>query len=154
MSRRILATLVAVLAAGVTACGTSGSSTSNAGSSAGSPSSSAAASTASTDLCQAADDVRASLSALQEVDVVQQGTDALSQAYAQVKSDLSTLTGAAKTRYGPQVQQVKADADALQAAIDQAKADPSAQTTSAVGTAARTLAQDTQALLTAVSSSC
>lgn len=144
--------LVAALALGATACATSGTD-SNAASAAAS-STSASAASASAAVCRAADDVRTSLAALQEVDVVQQGTDALEEAFGQLKSDLADLGDAARARYADEVQQVKTDTDAVGAALDQAKANPSAQTVGAAATAARTLVQDTQALLAAVSSSC
>ena len=155
MRRTVLVALAAVLAVGAPACASSDSSSnSDAASSTRATSAAASGPTASAPVCRAADDVRASLSDLQGIDVVQQGTAAVQQAFTQVKSDLAALSDAARGQHAEQVQQVKTDTDAVQAALDQATANPNAQTVGAVATAGRTLAQDTQALLAAVGSSC
>lgn len=156
LRRARAAAAIFAVTAGLAACGTSGSSgsASNSHSSPATAPASSSAPTASAALCRAADDLRTSLTALQQVDVVQQGTDALTQAFAQVKTDLTALTDAARSQYAQQIQQVKTDSAALQAAVDQAKATPSTQTVGAVATAARTLVQDAQALLATVSASC
>lgn len=145
-------------AAGLAACATSGSPNAPSNSSSAFSSNSAPASssgpTASAALCTAAGDLRASLTALQQVDVVQQGIDALAQAAARVASDLTALAHTARNQFTEEIQQVTTDSAALRAAIDQAKASPSAQTLGAAATAARTLVQDGQSLLATVSAPC
>ena len=69
-----------------------------------------------------------------DVDVLAQGTDALERAWPQVKSEIGALADAARAQHSEEVQQVKKDSDALDAALDQARG--------------------TQALLASVSSSC
>jgi hypothetical protein len=105
-------------------------------------------------LCSSADHLRGSLAALQQVDVVHQGTDALAQAFTPVKNDVAALADAAGSKYSQQITTVQNDSTAVQAAIDQAKASPTAHTVGAVAATARTLVQDGQALLAAVGSSC
>jgi hypothetical protein len=105
-------------------------------------------------LCSSADQLRSSLAALQQVDVVKQGTDALAQAFTPVKNDVTALADAAAGAYNQQITTVQNDSTAVRAAVDKAKANPTAQTVGAVAAAARTLVQDGKALLTAVSSSC
>ena len=156
MSRRLLAAPVVALVLGAGACATSGTQPAASSASASSaPVSSFPASASSTaDVCRAADDLRASIDALTQIDVVKQGTDALQQALTQVQADLTDLAEHARAQFGPQVQQVQSDVDALRSALEQVKANPSAETTRAVMSALRTLGKDTRTLLTSVGSSC
>jgi hypothetical protein len=157
MLRRTLAAAIALAtAAGVAACATSGSSGSPSNSS--SNSSSARPTTASpaqnAALCSSAAHLRASLAALQQVDVVHQGTSALVQAITPVKNDVAALADAARNQYSQQITTLQNDSKAVQAAVEQAKASPTAHTVGAVATAARTLVKDGQAVLASVGSSC
>ena len=149
MSRRALVAL-AVVPAAVLVVGAAGCGSSDSGSSGGS----AAAASSSAAVCSAAGDLRTSVSALQQVDLVKQGTQAVQQAFDQVKKDISDLADAARTQLKPQVAKVQADRDAVQAAVDAAKAGPDVQTLGAVRTTVRTLGQNVQSLLTAVGSAC
>jgi hypothetical protein len=150
MSRRVLIAVAAALAVGAGGCTSSGTDTGTSSSAAGS----SAAASSSAALCKAASDLRASLTALQQVDIVQQGTDAVQPAFDRVKKDISALADVARAQYKPQVVQVQADRDAVQVAVDAAKAAPNAQTLGALRAAVKKLVQDTQTLLTAVGSTC
>jgi len=130
------------------ACSDSGSdSSASSGTSASGTSSSAA-------VCDSADDLRTSLAALGDVDVVSQGTDALQQAFATVRTDLSDLGDQARGQFSGEVTAAEAAADDVQEALDAALAAPSAQTLGAAATAVGGLVTDAGALVTAVTSTC
>jgi ABC-type glycerol-3-phosphate transport system substrate-binding protein len=145
MSRRVLVAVAAVLVVGVAGCGSSGT---------GSSGGSAAAAQSSAAVCSAAVDLRTSMTALQQVDLVKQGTQAVQQAFGQVKTDIGSLADAARSQLKPQVAKVQADRDAVQAGVDAAKAAPNAQTLGALRTAVQTLGQDVQSLISSVGSTC
>jgi hypothetical protein len=156
MSRRILIAVAAALTVGVGGCASSGSGSSAASSGGGSSSTTASSAAASSGaaLCDTAGDLRTSVTALQQVDVVKQGTTAVQQAFDQVKTDLSSLADAAGAQVKAKVAPVQADAAAVQVAVDAAKAAPNGQTLGALAAAVRKLVQDAQTLLTSVGSSC
>jgi TolA-binding protein len=151
-SRAVVAALATVACVGLAGCG--GSGTSSASSSSSTSSSGASSSGQSAAVCGAAEDMRASLDALGKVDVSSQGVDGLQQAFSDVKTSLSELAGVAKAQYAEEVRQVQTDATAVQTAADAAKANTTAATVGAVATAVRVFAQDAQALVKAVGSSC
>jgi hypothetical protein len=105
-------------------------------------------------VCKAADDLRTSLAALSDVKPVQQGTDAVRQAFASVRTDLAQLGTEARDEYTDEVDRVQADADAVQTAVDTAQGAPSAQTLGAVGSAVDVLVRDAGALVDEVRASC
>ena len=139
-----VATAAAVVLAG---CGSSGTSIASS-SSAASPSSASAAT------CRAADDVQKSLVAVKDVDVVNQGTDALRQALTGVQSALSQFAEAAKGQYAGEVSQIRDDAAAVRTAVDAAVSTPNTDTVGKVATAASALGQDAQRLVTEVKNTC
>jgi hypothetical protein len=147
--KRTCAAWVAALVVGaaLTACTGSAPSASSA-----SASSASAASTA--DVCQSAADLRTSLAALGNVPVVQQGTDALQQAFGAVKSDVAQLAESARSRYPDQIAQVKSDTAAVQSAVDTAQGDTTAQTLGAVASAVAVLVRDAGSLVDQVSATC
>jgi hypothetical protein len=122
--------------------------------SSGSNSETAAATSSGPAVCASADDLRTSLSALQDVQVVQDGTDALDEAWTTVRSDWSQLADDARNQYAEQVDGVQADADTVQAAVDQARAAPSAQTLGNAASAVTVFLQDAGALVDEVRSTC
>jgi hypothetical protein len=146
MRRRWSAALLAIAGAAVTAC--SGTD----------PSSDAATSAGGTspdsDVCAAADEVRASVDALGQVQVVQQGTDALRGALDQVREDVERLAEDAREEFGPQVDRVETSLDTVQDALETASADPSPGALGAAATAVGALVRDTEELLDEVSTTC
>jgi hypothetical protein len=120
----------------------------------GGTASSTAASSSPPDVCASADALRSSLSSLADVQVVQEGTDALAPAWTKVEDDWAQLADDAKDQYAEQVDGVQADADAVQAAVDAAGDDPSAQTLSAAAGAVGVFLQNAGALVDEVSSTC
>jgi len=121
-------------------------------------SSTAASSTAATSttpaVCASADTLRSSLSSLADVQVVQEGTDALKTAWTKVQDDWSQFADDARSRYSGQVDDVQADATAAGDAVDAALSDASAQTLAAAGTAVAAFVQNAGALVDKVNSTC
>ena len=105
-------------------------------------------------MCDSAEDLRTSLDALSDVQPVEQGTDAVQQAFASVKSDLAQLGTDAQDEYADEVDRVQADADAVQTAVDTARGAPSAETLRAVASAVEVLVRDAGALVDEVGTSC
>jgi hypothetical protein len=158
--KRRSATWMGAVVAVVALTGCSGTSTSGATPS-GASSSSATASgatasgaTASAAVCQAADDLRSSLTALGDVQVVQQGTEAVRPAFTSVQSALAQLRIDAGGEYSDDVDRVQADADQVRTALDAAGQDASAQTLATVASSVGVLLADANALADQVQSTC
>ncbi|MGY1707456.1 hypothetical protein ACI79C_23075 [Geodermatophilus sp. SYSU D00697] len=176
MSRRAAGIWALVLAAAIAGCSdpgttTSGSATSAAATSAaatsaaeasvsgasvsGAPGTAAAGAAASgAAVCQAADRLRSSLTALGDVQVLQQGTDAVRQAFTSVEDALGQLRQEAGTAYAGQVDQVQSDAAQVRTTLDAAQQDASARTLGDVASAVGVLLADARALLDDVGSTC
>lgn len=125
MSKTVAAVLTLAVGTGLAAC--------SSGSDSGTPAASAAASSSGADVCDSAGDLRTSLAALGDVEVVQEGTSGLEAAWTTVQDDWEQFADAARAEYGDQVDGVQAEADAVGQAVDAAQASPSAGT---LGTAA------------------
>ncbi|WP_457003110.1 hypothetical protein [Geodermatophilus sp. SYSU D00814] len=114
----------------------------------------AAGTTPAPDVCGSADALRTSLAALGDVQVVQQGTGALEEAWATVQDDWARFADAARAEYRDEVDGVQADADAVGDAVDAAQGSPSADTLGAAATAVGTFLQGAGALVDETSSTC
>jgi hypothetical protein len=115
---------------------------------------SAAGTSAASDICGSAEDLRGSLSALGDVQVTQEGTSALENAWTTVQDDWAQLADDARERYAGQVGSVQTAADAVQAAMDTALADPSAQALRGAAAAIGVFVQEAGALTDEVGSTC
>jgi hypothetical protein len=142
MQRYVVGVVAVVLGAGLPGCS----------SEPGTSTSAAAPSTA--DVCASADDLRGSLTALGQVEVVQEGTEALASAWAAVEADWAQLADDARTEYADDVDGVQAAADAVRAALDDAQSQPSAQTLGTAADTVRVFLQDAGALTDEVDSTC
>ncbi len=107
-----------------------------------------------TDLCGSADALRSSVGALRDVQIREEGADALRLAFAEVGDDVARLTASARDEYATQVADVESSVGALGTAIDAVGSSPSAATLSAAGTATRALVEDAGVLVDAVRASC
>ena len=136
-----LACLVVVL----TGCSSDGSSTA---------ASSTTATSTTPAVCASAEKLRTSLSSLADVQVVQEGTDALRTQWTQVQDDWSQFADDARSQHSGQVDDVQADASAAGDAVDTALSDASAQTLAAAGTAITTFVRNAGALVDEVRSTC
>jgi hypothetical protein len=114
----------------------------------------AAATSSGAAVCASADDLRGSLAALGDVQVVQQGTDALDQAWTTVQDDWARFADDARAQHADEVDGVQADADAVQAAVDTARADPGAGTLGTLASEVQTFLKDAGALVDEVRATC
>jgi hypothetical protein len=124
------------------------------GCSSGSDAETAAPTSSGAAVCASADDLRGSLADLGDVQVVQQGTDAMDQAWTTVQDDWAKFADDARAQHADQVDGVQADVDAVQAAVDTARADPNAGTLGTLASEVRTLLQDAGALVDEVGATC
>lgn len=69
-------------------------------------------------VCDARDDLEASVEQLREVDVVDDGLDALRDAIAAVSDDLSTLRAEAASDLEPEIDAVRSALDDLRSAVE------------------------------------
>ena len=142
MRKSVVGVVAVVLGAGLPGCSSDAETRSSA----------AAPSTA--DVCASADDLRGSLTALGQVEVVQDGADALAAAWTAVKADWAQLADDASTEYADDVDGVQAAADDVQAALDDARSQPSAQTLGNAADTVRVFLRDAGALTDEVGSTC
>lgn len=118
--RRVLAVLaVAMLMA---ACGDDSGSSSTTTASA--ESTTIPTTTAPDDLCGDAEALRSSVSELEDVDLVAEGTNGASAAISAVQDDLAALSESAGDDLQPQVQAVEDAIDELDTAVDNLDSDP------------------------------
>jgi hypothetical protein len=116
--RAVATVAMIVLTLGLTACSSSNSPTGTSSPADAQPSSSAPESGASTypagkeDVCQARDELSASINALTDPALLTGGTAGIQAAVGEVQTSLTALVAAGQDDYGPQL-------DALQAALDQ-----------------------------------
>ena len=105
-------------------------------------------------MCDAAKYLRASLAALGDVQPVQEGTDAVREAFASVQTDFAQLRADASAEYADEFDRVQADADGVRTAVDTAQDSPSSETLGAVASAIGVLVSDGDALVDQVESTC
>ena len=105
-------------------------------------------------MCDAAENLRTSLAALRDVQPVQEGTDAVREAFASVQTDFAQLRADASAEYADEFDHVQADADGVRTAVETAQDSPSAQTLGAVASAIGVLVSDGDALVDKVESTC
>jgi len=106
------------------------------------------------DVCASADALRGSLSDLGDVQVVQEGTDAVQQAWTTVQDDWSELAEAAGDRFADQVDDVEAAAGAVQSSVETTQEEATAQTLGDVAAAVGAFVQDAGSLVDEVTSTC
>ena len=126
-------------------CGTSSSSTT-----ATTPTPTATASAGCGDVVA----LKSSLDTLKNVDVRQDGVEALTSALADVKTKLGAATASASSALQPEVQQVQTAVDALETATSGLTTSNLKQKAPAIATALRQVATATSALSTNLSQSC
>jgi hypothetical protein len=134
---------VLVVGAGAVLAGCSSDSTSSSPETTGPPA-----------LCSSTDALQASMTDLGDVQVVENGTAALQEAVASVKSDLQNVVDDATSEFGTQVDGLQAGFDAVQEATTTAADAPSADTLGAVKSSIRALADDVHMFADDVASTC
>lgn len=150
----VVTVLVAVGIAGCSSDSGGGSSAATTSAATSSTATSSTAASSTGDLCASADAMRSSLTALGDVQVVQNGVDALSDAWTTAQGAWAQLADDAKAQYSDEVDSVQTDADAVQSALDAAQNDPNAQTLGDAATAVAAFLQDAGALTDEVESTC
>jgi hypothetical protein len=110
--------------------------------------------TPSPDLCSSIEQLKSSLHALSQVDVVTQGTSALKQPLAAAEQDLTQVLKAARGQHAARVDQVQTDLTALQKALSAAEADLTPTTIQGVSSALKVMADDVGRLLEEVAAGC
>ena len=106
------------------------------------------------DVCASADAFRASLTELGDVQVVQEGTDAVQETWTTVQDDWAQLAEDAGDRYAEQVDRVEAAAGAVRSTVETTQEEATTQTLGDVAAAVDVFLQDAQALVEEVSSTC
>jgi ABC-type glycerol-3-phosphate transport system substrate-binding protein len=146
------AALAALAVAGAVLVGCSGTY----GSSASSTSSHTTATTAdaSGQLCSAVDQLKTSITQLQQVQLTQDGLDALRRAMASVGSAVDGVVQARTPQFRPQVDQLQGDADALRSLLQTAGSSPTAVSLESMRTAVTAVVDDASALAHDVASTC
>jgi hypothetical protein len=105
-------------------------------------------------VCSSTDALQASISDLGDVQVVQNGTAALEDAVASVRSDLKDVVDDATSQYATQADDLQASFDAVQAAAGAAVATPSAATLSAVTASITALGNEVTDFADDIASTC
>jgi ABC-type transporter Mla subunit MlaD len=105
-------------------------------------------------VCSSTDALQASMADLRDVQVVENGTAALEDAVASVRSDLQRVVDDASSQYATQVDDLQSSFDALQAAAGAARDAPSPDTLNTVTLSVRALADDVSTFADDVASMC
>jgi predicted component of type VI protein secretion system len=105
-------------------------------------------------VCTSADDLKASITALKDVNIRANGASAVSAQFTKIKQDFATLKADIQGQYTPQVNALSSALDKLGASLDAAKASLNAGTLSALASAAGSVVTAGTNLVTAVSSTC
>jgi peptidoglycan hydrolase CwlO-like protein len=143
MSKCVTAVVTAVVGVGLASC----SSDPDSGTSAAFPT--------QPEVCAAADDLRVSLTALQDVRVDQEGASAaLENAWARARQAWAQFVDAAGDEHGDQVEAVQAEARAAAGAVDAAQDTASADSLTTAATAVESFFQEADALVEEASSTC
>ena len=100
--------------------------------------------------CSAVNNLKNSIEALPNTDVIQNGTNALKSAVTKVENDANAVVSAAKSDFSNEIDAVKTSVDSLSSTVKQLSSSPSAATlaqlpgeASAVATALKNLADAT-----------
>jgi hypothetical protein len=86
----------------------------------------------STDVCADRDELASSVDALQDVDLVAEGTNGVEAAIADVKDDLEAVRASAGAELQPQVEAVQDAIDELEATVDSLDSDGAGEALTAV----------------------
>ncbi|MCU0284628.1 MAG: hypothetical protein MUD13_12175 [Candidatus Nanopelagicales bacterium] len=113
-----------------------------------------AASAPAGQVCADADTARASLQGLVDLNILQEGTNALKANFDTFKADVDTLIASAQAEFATETDAVKAAVADLQGAIAELAAEPSVADVAALAPALASVKSTTEALLTAVDQAC
>jgi ABC-type phosphate transport system auxiliary subunit len=105
-------------------------------------------------ICDDVDTLQASVDNLKDVQVSENGLNALSADLGQVQQDVRQLVTDAKAEFGDEASKVAAAVQSLQSSVHSARSEPNATTLSVVGTAVQGVDSSLSALQDAVSDTC
>ena len=105
-------------------------------------------------VCDDVDALQSSVDNLEDVQLSENGLNALSSAVTQIQQDLQQLGTDAKAEFGDDASKVETAVTSLESSVAAAKSDPSASTLSAVGTEIQAVDSSLSALQDAVSGTC
>ncbi len=105
-------------------------------------------------VCKSAQDLKASVTGLKDVNISANGTSAVSGQFTKIKQDFNTLKADAKGQYSTQADALSGALGKLGSSLDSAKASLNAGTLSAVASAAGTVVTAGTNLVTAISNTC
>jgi hypothetical protein len=109
---------------------------------------------ASEQLCSAVDELKTSITQLQQVQVTQDGLDALRGAISSVGSAVDGVVQARTSQFRPQIDQLQRDADALRSLLQTAGSSPTAVSLQSMRTAVTAVVDDATGLVQDVGSTC
>ena len=109
---------------------------------------------ATADVCSDVDTVKASLQALADTDVAQEGTNTLKERFATLQSDLQTLWGSAQAEAAPETDAVKAATAQLKDVLAGVKDSPTAADLAQVKPSLQAVKTSTEDLITSLGSTC
>jgi hypothetical protein len=105
-------------------------------------------------VCDAVDELQASVGNLEDLSISENGVGAISDSLSAIKTDLRQVKAEAEAEYATQVDAVDAGIAELTSSVDTAQQGPTAATLGAVGAAVSGLVDDVTALVEDVSSTC
>lgn len=105
-------------------------------------------------VCEARDDVQQSLQRLFDVNIIQQGTNALQAPLSQLSQDLTDLADAAESQFAPQATALRSAIDNLGASITSSSSMPVTDRVTQVVGALQQVLTATEQLIQAVASVC
>jgi hypothetical protein len=108
----------------------------------------------SAQLCGDVDAAQASLQALTGTDILNEGTSALKENFADFEASVQTLLDSARSDFASESDAVKAAVDSLKTAIGELSASPSVADAAAVVAALKPVQESVTTLLTAVKDAC
>lgn len=153
-ARRVGSTAAAALLAIAVLAGCSDDTTDAQSGATASPSLTSSASESPADVCADVDTAQASLQALVDTDILQEGTDTLKARLATLKSDVQVLVDSGREELAPESAAVKESIATLEEVLAGLKEDPTAADLASVRPALESVKTTAQDLVTALESTC
>jgi hypothetical protein len=105
-------------------------------------------------VCKSAENLKASITGLKNVNIMANGTSAVSSQFTAIQQNFQKLKADAKGQFSPQVTALSTALGKLGSSLDAAKASTNAGTLSALASAAGSVVTAGTSLVTAVTSTC
>ena len=105
-------------------------------------------------MCKSAENLKASITGLKDINITANGTSAVSAQVTKIKQNLDTLKADAKGQYSAQVNALSSALDNLNTSLDAAKASLNAGTLAGLASAVGKVVAAGTNLVTAVTNTC